>query len=130
MIERFRAPLSLLVGDLVVICAVLTWGTVDHHGVAILGSVGYVAETLAPFVVGWLVVAAIAGVYVDRPSSRATLARLGVAWIAAAVVGAGIRATPLFHGSAEPIFVAVVAGTVGIALLGWRTVALRYHRRS
>jgi hypothetical protein len=120
---RFRSNASLVVGDLAIIVVLLTWGTVRHHGLDVLTDVGYVGATLAPFLIGWAIMAPIGGVYDDHDALWAALAHLAGAWVGAVIVGASLRATALFHGGATPIFVVVVAVTVGVALVGWRVVA-------
>ncbi|MFC7007586.1 DUF3054 domain-containing protein [Halalkalicoccus salilacus] len=66
------------------------------HGVDPLASPAYTAETVAPFLLGWLVVAPLLGVYTARvrESFAETLLSVGLAWIVAALAGIGLRATP------------------------------------
>jgi hypothetical protein len=43
-----------------------------------------------------------------------------VAWVGAAILGSGIRATPVFAGGATPAFVAVIAATGALGIAVWR----------
>jgi hypothetical protein len=126
MIDAPRRPirrvLPTLLGDVFLILAVLSVGIVRHRGVAGLFDVAGVAETVTPFLLGWLIVAPVLGAYNESvlADRRLAVVRGLVAWIGAAVLGSAIRATPAFTGGATPVFVAVVAGTGGLAIAVWR----------
>jgi len=121
-----RSPLvpGLLLGDLAAIVVFAAIG-VDHHGGDPLGDPTSVALTAAPFLIGWLLVAFVAGLYtVDAVSSVGRAASWAVpAWIVAALVGQGLRATALFPGNTALTFVLVTILFGGLLLVGFRVVA-------
>ena len=106
------------VGDLVVITGLVLLGNVEHGGNPIAEPLASLT-TAVPFVIGWLAVAALAGVY-TRPDGIDDTRLTAVAWIAAANVGLMIRGSPLFEGGTTWPFPIVITGTVLVALLGWR----------
>ncbi|WP_336344460.1 DUF3054 domain-containing protein [Halalkalicoccus ordinarius] len=127
--DRSATTALLLLGDLAIIVLQLSAG-LRTHGIDPLASPAYTAETIAPFLIGWLLVAPLLGVYTDqvRESVAETALSVGIAWIAAALVGLGLRATPWLQGGAPAAFVAVTIG-VGLAtLLPWRLVATAISR--
>jgi hypothetical protein len=108
--------------DAVVVIAVLIAGELQH-GFDPLHDPLRVAGTLAPFLLGWLVFAGVAGLYArtDRPLV-ADLRLLVVTWFAAANVGLVLRSSPWLHGGVTWPFGPVVTGTVLVALVAWRIV--------
>jgi hypothetical protein len=111
----------LIAGDVAAIGLFVVLGEISH-GVDPVAQAGRVADTIAPFLVGWLVVAVAGGLYTADAvrSWRRAVEMTAPAWIAAALIGQGLRATPLFHGDAALPFV-VVSILVGLALLvPWR----------
>lgn len=106
--------------DAVVVIAVLIAGELQH-GFDPIGDPVRVVGTLAPFLAGWLVFAAVAGLYArtDR-SLGADLRLLVVTWVAGANVGLVLRSSPWFHGGVTWPFGVVVTGTVLVVLLVWR----------
>ena len=114
----------LAAGD---IAAILLFVAVGEymHGYNPLVDVGRVAGTLAPFLIGWLLVAGSAGLYAS--DAAATLKRaLGVTflgWTVAVVVAQLLRSTGVFHGDAALAFALVSVGIGGAALCLWRAVA-------
>lgn len=121
--DRSATAAVLLLGDLTVIVLQLSAG-LRTHGINPLAAPAYTAETVAPFLVGWLLVAPLLGVYTAgvRESLVETVLSVGIAWIAAALVGLGLRATPWLQGGAPAAFVAVTIGVGLVALLAWRIV--------
>lgn len=118
--DRSVTTAALLLGDLAIITLQLSGG-LRSHGVDPLASPAYTTETVAPFLLGWLLVAPLLGVYTARvrESFAETLLSVGLAWIVAALAGIGLRATPWLQGGAPAAFVAVTIG-VGLAtLLPW-----------
>ena len=105
-------------GDLVVIVGLVLLGNIEHGGNPIAEPLTSLT-TAIPFVIGWLTVAALAGVY-TRPGGIDDIRLTAVAWIAAANVGLMIRGSPLFDGGTTWPFPIVITGTVLVALLGWR----------
>jgi hypothetical protein len=129
--DRSVTTAVLLLGDLAIILLQLSAG-LRTHGIDPLAAPAYTAETAAPFLVGWLLVAPLLGVYTARvrESFTETVLSVSIAWIAAALVGLGLRATPWLSGGAPVAFVAVTIG-VGLAtLLPWRLVVTAIGRRT
>jgi len=127
--ERSRIDLSpktalLAAGDLGAILLFVAIGEYTH-GYNPLVDVGRVAGTFVPFLVGWLLVAGIAGLYAS--DAVASLPRLlGVtvgSWVGAVAVAQLLRATEFFHGNAALTFALVSVGVGGVFLLVWRTAA-------
>lgn len=128
-VDRSRTALALAAADVALVVLVLVAGEV-RHGVDPVAGFPTVADTLAPFLVGWLLASVAAGVHraETRTDARVGAARTAAAWTGAALVGAGLRATPLFHGDAPPTFVAVTVLAGLVVLVPWRT-AVAYVRR-
>ncbi len=120
-----RRALGVAAGDLLAIGAVVGWGLYSHHGAAAFATPVDSFMTVLPFLLGWPIPAALAGVYeddvIDDPLAAARYAT--VAWIAGANVGLILRASSLFEGSAIWPFPLVITGSVLVVLLGWRVVA-------
>lgn len=119
------APLTALValGDLVCIGVfVLVGVTVGHETIDPTAHPGRVLATYATFVAGWAVASLLGGLYtVDaRRSVKRAVSRTVPAWIGAAVVAQGLRATPVFPGEAALTFFLVSVGTVLALLVPWR----------
>lgn len=111
---------SLAALDVVVVIAVLIAGELQH-GYDPLNDPLRVAGTLAPFLLGWLVFAGVAGLYArtDRPLV-ADLRLVVVTWFAGANVGLVLRSSPWLHGGVQYPFGLVVTGTVLVVLVAWR----------
>ncbi|WP_226006578.1 DUF3054 domain-containing protein [Natrinema salinisoli] len=106
--------------DVVLVAGMVLYGYIDHGGDPIADPLGSL-ETIVPFVVGWLAVALLAGVYtLDSPLSGHGLRLTVVAWIAAANVGLMIRGSPLFVGGTTWPFPVVITASVLVVLVGWR----------
>jgi len=118
MDERVR----LAVGDAAVVAGVVLAGQVSH-GVNPLAAPLSTAETLIPFLAGWLVAAGLIGVYRGDDPRRAWRLVAG-AWIAGANLGLIARASPLFSGGTVWPFPLVITGTTLGALLVWRGALL------
>lgn len=116
---------ATLVGlvDLGLLAGLVVIGQLSHNIDPLADPVGAL-ETMAPFVIGWLVLAPIAGVYARRVlSSPVETARVtAIGWIAAANVGLILRSSPAFDGGAGWAFNAVMTGVGLVALLLWRLV--------
>ncbi|QLG47808.1 DUF3054 domain-containing protein [Natrinema halophilum] len=106
--------------DVSVIAGLVLLGNIEHGGNPIAEPFASV-ETIAPFVIGWLAVSLLAGVYTrDRVQGSHRYRQMAVTWIAAANVGLMLRASSLFDGGATWPFPLVITGTGLVALLGWR----------
>lgn len=125
-----RAVRRYLLVDIVAIVGFLVAGEL-HHGIDPVDSPVYVGETIAPFLIGWVVAAPVLGAYASVTVERPVWAALFVvpAWVGANSIGQALRATDLFHGGSSPVF-ALVIGAGGVVVLGAvRTVVLAWERR-
>ncbi|MFB6256559.1 MAG: DUF3054 domain-containing protein [Haloplanus sp.] len=114
----------LAVGDLFVVAVVFGWGTVQHNGLGfVVSNPGYLAGTIAPFVVGWVVAAPLLGAYAPgaAESAKAAVPLALRSWLLADAIALGIRATPAIDGGVQLTFVAVSLGTGLVGLALWRT---------
>lgn len=118
----------VLAGDLLAITGIVSAGLYDHYGAAAFGSPLSAVETLAPFVVGWLLCASLAGLYrTDVLTDFRSAARLTTVTCFAAVnIALVIRASPFFDGGATWPFNLVMTGTVLLVVLPWRLAAVRW----
>jgi len=115
----------MAIGDVVLIALLFSGGTVRHNGVAfVLSNPGYLAVTLAPFVVGWVIAAPLLGAYAPgaAESAKAAVPLALRSWILADAIALGIRATPLVHGGVQLSFVLVSLGVGLVGLAIWRTL--------
>lgn len=120
----YRLAAVLAVGDVLAIGTFVVVGVV-HHGGHPLTAIDRVVGSLAPFLLGWAVVASLAGLYrrETAASLRDGIARAGLAWLGAASLGLVLRATPVFPGSSPPTFALVAIGAGGGLVVGWRLLA-------
>jgi len=98
------------------------------HGISPVESPFRVADTFAPFLIGWVVASVLADAYGYRAFSNAKAAATvaGATWISAALLGQLLRGTALFHGNLSLPFVLVSIGVGLVLLVPWRVlVALR-----
>lgn len=116
----------LLVGDAVAVTGLIVAGELSHD-VDPLASPLVVADTLAPFLLGWFLAAPLLGAFaaeaVDRPLPAARLAA-GV-WLAAANVGLVLRGSPLYSGGTTWPFPLVITGIGMVVMVTWRVAASR-----
>lgn len=121
--DRSPATAALALGDLAVLTGLLAAGFLRHNESLVEAPVRF-ADTLAPFLVGWVAASLVVGAYSSRARSSVRSAVLvgGATWLVAVVVGATLRATDLFHGDAPLSFVAVVGGLGLVAFVTWRSV--------
>jgi hypothetical protein len=111
----------LAVGDSLALTVFVVVGAVSH-GRQPLSNPGPVAAILVPFLLAWGAVALLGGLYTADAVAdvRRALGRTVPAWVVAALLGQGLRATPLFRGGTSVAF-ALVTLVVGGALVGgWR----------
>ncbi|AGB32045.1 hypothetical protein C488_05813 [Natrinema pellirubrum DSM 15624] len=112
--------------DVLCIVGIVLLGRISHSGNPIAEPIASL-ETVTPFVVGWLAVAALAGVYAtDRAGASREFRLPAVTWIAAANVGLMLRGSPLFDGGTTWPFPVVITATGLAVLLGWRLVYTLY----
>lgn len=120
-LERSPGTAGLAVGDLLVLAGFLTVGSINH-GVSPVESPLVVADTVAPFLVGWVVAALAVGAYAPGATRtvRTAVVRAASAWVGAAVIGLALRATALFHGGSPVPFALVVTATGVVSFSLWR----------
>lgn len=131
--SRVRGPAgtaAILAGDVVVLGAFLSVGLLSHS-IEPWRFPAYTLTALLPFLLAWLVVAPLAGLYGEHCRRRYRHAAVWTTagWIAASLLGGAIRATSTFPGGA-PIDFLLVNAAVGIAFfLPWRLFAVAATRR-
>lgn len=117
-------------GDIVMLALFVAAGLLAH-AIHPLAFPVHAVMTAVPFIIGWALVAPVGGMYAKATlgSFKRTVGRVIVVWTVASLVGAGIRATPFFHGGApvEFLLVNIVFGTA--FLLPWRLVVVLVNRR-
>lgn len=115
-----RETLLLAAGDIGLLVGLVLVGQLSHNVNPIEQPVASL-EAIAPFVIGWLTVAALAGLYTRSVASSVTqTVRLTtVTWIAAANVGLLLRQTVFGDTAAWP-FPLVITGFGLLLLVGWR----------
>ncbi|WP_408958596.1 DUF3054 domain-containing protein [Natrinema sp. 74] len=114
--ERFVTAIV----DTVLVIGLVLLGTVEHGGNPLTEPLASL-ETVAPFAIGWIAVALLAGLYTREELEPVVGYRwLAVTWIAAANVGLMLRASSLFEGSANWPFPLVITGFGLLVLFGWR----------
>lgn len=125
-----RRTLGLYLGDLIIIVAIMAIGLLSHD-VDPVASFDHTIQTSLPFVIGWTIVAPLAGVYAERvrDSFRVAIGGTILAWVGASLVGGAIRATTYFHGGAPAVFIFVTIGTGLLVLLPWRLLAVFLFNR-
>ncbi|MFB6281875.1 MAG: DUF3054 domain-containing protein [Haloferacaceae archaeon] len=118
----------LAVGDVLALALVFSAGAVRHNGTEyLLANPGYWAATIAPFLIGWLVVAPPLGAYSPgaAESAKAAVPLALRAWLLGGLVALALRATPLLHGGVQPVFVVVALGSGAVGLAAWRWLFFR-----
>lgn len=120
----------LVAGDALAFLVFAAAGRASHGEAAGLDAALQVAETAAPFVAGWLLVAPLAGAYrADVVTSpRAMAARTALAWLIACPAGLMLRA--LLRQSGIPLSFAITTFVVNLViLLAWRLLYASLARR-
>lgn len=122
-VERSRLHAGLFVGDVAIIVAVLSLG-MNQHNENPLAMPERAALVIGPFVLAWLVASVVLGAYTANARRSVIDATENAAgtWLAAALVGAGLRATAYLPGDSPLVFVAVVVATGAVGLATWRGV--------
>jgi hypothetical protein len=123
-IEVSETTALLALGDLAAITLFVAVGEYTH-GYDPLVDVGRVAGTLAPFLIGWVLIAGVSGLYTRSSvrSIRGALGRTLLGWALAVVIAQALRATDVFHGNAAVTFALVSVAVGGTLLCLWRAVA-------
>jgi hypothetical protein len=120
-VSRSPSTALLALGDLLVLISFLVLGELQHN-VNPVESPLVVADTIAPFFIGWVVASLAVGVYAADATGTVKMAvlRAASAWVLAAAIGLALRATALFHGN-SPLSFALVVTSVGIVFFStWR----------
>ena len=119
--DRSTATAGLALGDLAVLAGFLVAGSLNH-GVSPLAMPGRVADTIAPFLVGWVVAALASGAYAPDATRtvKGAILRAVVTWIPAAAIGLTLRSTGFFHGDSPVTFIVVVSGVGLVVFSAWR----------
>ncbi|MEY7849761.1 DUF3054 domain-containing protein [Natrarchaeobius sp. A-rgal3] len=122
-----RRTVALAAVDVGLLAALVTAGGLTH-GLDPAGEPLAALETIVPFVAGWLIVAAIAGLYTtDHLAVVPTVRTVTVTWLGGANVGFLLRASPYFDGGIAWPFPLVMTGLGLIVLVGWRVGAVALH---
>lgn len=122
-VDGSAAPLA--VGDVIAIVAVIAIGMTSHQ--SLTGPVA-LAETAAPFLLGWAIASVPIGAYSAgaAESAKAAVPLAIRSWIPAAVIGVAIRgAVQSSFSTGLGIFLVVMLVTGTLALGGWRWVAFK-----
>lgn len=129
-VPRSPAAGLVLVGDLLGLLAFVVWGLYSH-GLPAWEMPGHTLTTLAPFLIAWLALAPVFGLYRRDTlrSYRRTLGLLVGGWVIIAFVGGLIRATRFFDGGTGLTFflVNIVFGL--LILLPWRLAVVAALQR-
>lgn len=126
----YPAGAVVLFGDILGLLVFVVWGLYSHQTLA-WEVPGYTLTRLAPFLIAWLTLAPLVGLYHRSTvqSYRLTLAVLVAGWFLVAPLGSLIRASSLFSGGASPIFVLVNLVFGLVVLLPWRLGVVAAVRR-
>lgn len=116
-----RRTVILAAGDALAFMLFAAIGRASHGEASGLDALLMVAETAAPFALGWFVIAPFVGAYRAEIGGqpRPMLKRTALAWLIAWPIGLALRA--LIRSSGIPLTFAIITlVTVLIILLGWR----------
>jgi len=124
-IDPSRRTAGLVAGDAAALGAFVWAGAVNHGYAPAAAPLRYLGA-LAPFLLAWVAVAALAGLYT---SDATTTVRRAVgwavpAWLVALPVAHGLRVV-VFRGGTSPGFLAVSGLVGGTLLVGWRALTAR-----
>ena len=120
-----RAGRLVATGDLAVVTGVVVIGGLTH-GLNPLTQPLAVIWTVAPFVFGWVLAAAVLGAY-GPTALGAPIRSLRIAagaTLAAVAIGIVLRTSPAFPGGAAWPFPLVITATLLVGVLAWRGL---YH---
>ncbi len=123
LLSKAALPAGLVLGDACSFLLFAAVGRASHNEAAGLNAFLLVAQTAAPFALGWFVVAPFFGVYRRATTSnvRSMLLRTALAWLCAWPVGLLLRG--LLKSEVPPISFAMVTLIANMLFLGgWRGV--------
>ncbi|WP_276300920.1 DUF3054 domain-containing protein [Halorussus lipolyticus] len=120
-VSRSPSTAVLAVGDLFVLVSFLVLGEL-RHDVNPVESPLVVADTIAPFLLGWVIAALAVGAYAPDATQtvKTAIVRVASTWVLAAIIGLALRATSLFHGDSPLSFALVVTGIGLVFFSAWR----------
>ena len=121
--------IALVVGDMLVLVLFVLLGRASHSVQAGQGTLMAFANTAAPFMLAWVLVGAVVGIYSGRalyPLGR-VVGRTALAVVFAAPLGVAMRALWLTRAVA-PTFVLVATLTTLVMMLIWRVGWSRLRR--
>lgn len=123
-VDPSASTAGLLVGDVLALGAFVFIGQQFGHSMRPLANPFGYLEALFPFVLAWVAVAVLGGLYTAdaRTSLRRGLGWTLLAWLVALPVAHGVRV--LVSGSTALSFVVVSAVVGGAFLLGWRALSV------
>ena len=116
-----RRAAMLAGGDLLAFLVFSAIGRASHSEAAGIAALAQIAETAAPFAIGWFVIAPLAGAFSADAASgpRRMLARTALAWMLAWPLGLLLRA--LIRQTGIPLSFAIITLLTNMLLLvGWR----------
>lgn len=124
-LDLSRWTALLAVGDLVALGGFVAAGQAHHTGASPLAAPMELLGALAPFLVCWVLVALVGGLYTHDAllGPRRMLSWTVPAWVLGSIVALALRATSLFPGNVSGLFpfIAIVFG--GVVVIGWRGIA-------
>lgn len=111
--------------DLIGMVAMMWVGELRHGNDPLVSPFLYL-DTLAPFLIGWVVAAYALGAYSSRTlrGYRYAIGYALLAWFVGNVIGQGLRETAFFHGGSQLSFFLVMLIFVGGALTVGRVVVI------
>lgn len=120
----------VLLGDVLGLLLFIVWGLYTHQ-IPAWEMPAHTLMTLTPFLIAWLLLAPLFGLYHRRTlrSYTRTLALLVPGWMAISVVGGLIRSTQFFSGGTGLIFVLVNVAFGLLILTPWRLGVVAVLRR-
>ncbi|MFP8958950.1 DUF3054 domain-containing protein [Natrialbaceae archaeon A-CW3] len=127
---RVLSTAAILLGDALIVIAFIGVGLLSHS-IEPWVYPDHLLRTSMPFLLAWLVVAPILGLFDPRTLSsyRRTLGLITLGWIAASILGGLIRATSYFPGGAPIDFILVNIGFGLLFVLPWRLLVTALVRR-
>ena len=116
-----RRTALLVIGDALALLIFAALGRASHGEDAGLTALAQVAETAAPFIIGWFAVAPLFGAYRAQVTGalQPMLARTALTWLVAWPIGLGLRA--LIRQTTIPVSFALVTFVTVLAIMSlWR----------
>lgn len=123
-IDTVPLAAGLAAGDAIALGLFVMIGEIQH-GNQPFSNPDVVFEALAPFLLAWLAVAFVGGLFTADSllSPRRAISWALPAWVLADLIAHGLRASPLFRGNTAFTFLVVSLVAGGLLLIGWRFLA-------